>query len=64
MTNFISIKSYLDRYGAKISGQTGTIGSRKSQDIFSNIYIFDLFIMPRFKARKFEEKPPSIVIKS
>jgi hypothetical protein len=54
----------MNRYGAKVSGQTGTIGSRKSQDIFSNIYIFDLFIMPRFKARKFEEKPPSIVIKS
>ncbi len=38
MTNFISIKSYLDRYGTKVSGQTGTIGSSKSKNIFSNTY--------------------------
>ncbi|CAB5393723.1 unnamed protein product [Rhizophagus irregularis] len=54
-TSFVSNMGYFKKYGAKIYGLTGTIGSKEDQDMLSSIYTVDFGFMPTYKAKKFKE---------
>ncbi|OZG32131.1 helicase-related protein [Rickettsia endosymbiont of Culicoides newsteadi] len=54
-TCFISNMEYFLRYGCKIYGMTGTLGSHDAQDLLSSIYPVDLAVVPTYKPKQFVE---------
>ncbi|KAF0553046.1 DEAD/DEAH box helicase family protein [Gigaspora margarita] len=54
-TSFISNLGYFKKYGAKIYGMTGTVGSEAEQDLLSSIYEIDFGFIPTYKAKQFKE---------
>ncbi|RIB07716.1 SecA DEAD-like domain-containing protein [Gigaspora rosea] len=54
-TSFISNLGYFKKYGAKIYGMTGTIGSEAEQDLLSSIYEIDFGFIPTYKEKQFKE---------
>ena len=57
MTNFMSTKALMDRYGNRVFGLTGTVGSDVAREQMRRIYNVDYVIIPRFKHEHFEELP-------
>ena len=57
MTNFMSFKALIDRYGKRIFGLTGTVGSDVTRKQLGKIYNIDFVIIPRFKHEHFQELP-------
>ncbi|CAG8750532.1 4687_t:CDS:2 [Gigaspora margarita] len=54
-TSFISNLGYFKKYGAKIYGMTGTVGSEAEQDLLSSIYEIDFGFIPTYKEKQFKE---------
>ncbi len=54
-TCFISNMSYFHRYGNKIYGMTGTLGSANSQNLLKSTYQIDVAFIPTYKFKKFTE---------
>ncbi|CAG8543978.1 12521_t:CDS:2 [Cetraspora pellucida] len=54
-TSFISNMRYFKKYGIKIYGMTGTVGSKAEQDMLSSIYEIDFGFIPTYKAKQFKE---------
>ncbi|CAG8617162.1 6790_t:CDS:2, partial [Dentiscutata heterogama] len=54
-TSFVSNLRYFKKYGAKIYGMTGTVGSKEEQDLLSSIYKIDFGFIPTYKAKQFKE---------
>jgi preprotein translocase subunit SecA len=55
ITNFLSNKAYFSRYGNKIYGLTGTLGSKSAKELLRDIYSIDFITFPRYKYRNFKE---------
>ena len=54
-TSFISNLGYFKRYGEKIYGMTGTLGSKNSQNLLTKAYPIDLTFIPTYKEKQFVE---------
>ncbi|WP_341751173.1 helicase-related protein [Candidatus Tisiphia endosymbiont of Piscicola geometra] len=54
-TSFISNMGFFLRYGSKVYGMTGTLGSNDSQDLLTSIYPIDLAFVPTYKQKQFIE---------
>ncbi|WP_341760877.1 DnaJ domain-containing protein [Candidatus Tisiphia endosymbiont of Thecophora atra] len=54
-SSFISNLGYIKKYGNKIFGLTGTLGSIAEQELLSSIYNVDYAKIPTYKAKKFNE---------
>uniref|UniRef100_A0A1L8DFD7 Putative preprotein translocase subunit seca n=1 Tax=Nyssomyia neivai TaxID=330878 RepID=A0A1L8DFD7_9DIPT len=52
---FISNLGYINKYGRKIYGLTGTLGSEAEQELLSSIYHVGFAKIPTFREKKFEE---------
>ncbi|CAG8762971.1 17860_t:CDS:2, partial [Dentiscutata erythropus] len=55
VTSFISNLRYFKKYGTKIYGMTGTIGSKEEQDLLSSIYEINFGFIPTYKVKQFKE---------
>ena len=51
----VSNYAYIGKYGNKIFGLTGTLGSKAEQDLLSSIYNVDYARIPTFKSKIFDE---------
>ena len=54
---FLSNMNYYKRYGEKIAGVTGTLGTQVEQEILGKIYNVGFFQVPRFKPELFIQLP-------
>jgi len=61
-TSFVSNLGYLKRYGGKIYGMTGTIGSHDAQELLTHVYPVDLAFIPTYKTKHFKELPAILSI--
>jgi len=52
---FISNLGYFRRYGNKIYGMTGTLGSVSAQQLLQNTYNVDYGFIPTYRPKKFQE---------
>lgn len=59
-TSFISNLSFFKRYGANISGMTGTLGSEASKNLLNNLYNLESIVIPTFKPKIFLEFPGQV----
>lgn len=57
----ISNMHYIKKYGEKIFGMTGTLGSDAETNLLSEIYSVDLTIIPTYKVKRFTEDDGRIV---
>ncbi|XP_014226177.1 uncharacterized protein LOC106651975 [Trichogramma pretiosum] len=51
----VSNYAYIGKYGNRIFGLTGTLGSKAEQDLLSSIYNVDYARVPTYKTKLFEE---------
>jgi preprotein translocase subunit SecA len=51
----ISNYAYIGKYGNRIFGLTGTLGSKAEQELLSSIYNVDYARVPTYKAKRFRE---------
>ena len=51
----VSNYAYIGKYGNKIFGLTGTLGSKAEQDLLSSIYNVDYARVPTYKKKVFKE---------
>ncbi|AFC70032.1 preprotein translocase subunit SecA [Rickettsia amblyommatis] len=58
---FISNLSYINKYGKKIFGLTGTLGSTAEQELLSSIYNVGYAKIPTYKEKKFIEIDGEVV---
>ncbi len=58
---FISNLSYINKYGDKIFGLTGTLGSTAEQELLSSIYNVGYAKIPTYKEKKFIEIDGEVV---
>jgi preprotein translocase subunit SecA len=54
-TNLISNVAFFKRYGDKIFGLTGTLGSSKARELLHKHYKLDSVIIPPFRNRRYKE---------
>lgn len=57
----ISNMGYIKKYGSKIYGMTGTLGSSTERDLLSKIYQVNAAEVPTYKPKNFTELPCRIV---
>ena len=57
----ISNMHYIKKYGSKIFGMTGTLGSKAEKSLLSEIYNVDYTEIPTYKEKRFTELPGIIV---
>ncbi|MDR3291723.1 MAG: hypothetical protein LBT10_06205, partial [Methanobrevibacter sp.] len=58
---FISNLSYINKYGGRIFGLTGTLGSKTEQELLSSIYNVGYATIPTYKEKKFNEIDGEVV---
>ena len=51
----VSNYAFIGKYGTKIFGLTGTLGSKAEQDLLSSIYNIDYARVPTYKTKVFKE---------
>lgn len=61
-TNFLSNMGYFKRYSNNLFGLTGTLGSKKAQDVLSNVYNVDLVNIPNLRQKQYLELPSIVAI--
>ena len=57
---FISNVTFFKRYGTKLYGLSGTLGSRKEREFLQYMYSVDYAIIPTFKQSQFIERIPKL----
>lgn len=57
----VSNYAYIGKYGDKIFGLTGTLGSKAEQDLLSSIYNVDYARVPTYKTKLFDEMKGIVV---
>lgn len=60
-SSYISNISYIKKYGNKIYGLTGTLGSEAEQELISSVYNVDYCKIPVYKPKQFLEKDGIVV---
>ncbi|XP_055692689.1 uncharacterized protein LOC129795438 [Lutzomyia longipalpis] len=58
---FISNLGYIKKYGSRIYGLTGTLGSESEQELLSSIYNVGFAAIPTYREKKFEEIEGEVV---
>uniref|UniRef100_A0A1B0C9P5 Protein translocase subunit SecA n=1 Tax=Lutzomyia longipalpis TaxID=7200 RepID=A0A1B0C9P5_LUTLO len=58
---FISNLGYIKKYGSRIYGLTGTLGSESEQELLSSIYNVGFASIPTYREKKFEEIEGEVV---
>jgi hypothetical protein len=56
-TNFLSNVGYFSRYGKKLFGLTGTLGSQHAKNLIKHIYDVDFVLIPPYKFTQFKSFP-------
>lgn len=56
-TNLLSNRALVKRYKHRVTGLTGTLGSKNAQELLSQIYGIDLVKIPTHKTKQFDELP-------
>jgi len=60
-SSYISNISYIKKYGNKIYGLTGTLGSEAEQELISSVYNVDYCKIPVYKPKQFLEEDGIVV---
>ncbi|KAL1490042.1 hypothetical protein ABEB36_013953 [Hypothenemus hampei] len=51
---------YIKKYGSKLSGVTGTLGSRSERNLLGSVFNLEFSVIPPFKPKKFKKFPGKI----
>ncbi|KAL1489919.1 hypothetical protein ABEB36_013845 [Hypothenemus hampei] len=57
---YVSNLDYIKKYGSKLSGVTGTLGSRSERNLLGSVFNLEFSVIPPFKPKKFKKFPGKI----
>ncbi|CAF4777886.1 unnamed protein product [Rotaria sp. Silwood1] len=61
-TNFLSNRGYFTRYGSKLFGLTGTLGSDKAKQVLGDVYHVDFVSIPSLRQKQHLSLPDIVVM--